>query len=173
MATSNFYNKNANSIFAVEIEDEWDYDDIKSNLKSIFENSKYSFLVLDESEKNYNRSYPGFAIGSLYTHVEVHGIEATINIIPIIRSGYYSGINLDWELEIETDYDMLNSVDDLTESMSIFNKSNKKYFDLFVSKCKSTKEEMIEYVEKIYSEYSIPLGVTAIFSNGETIYHKI
>ncbi len=34
MSTPNFYNKNASRIFANECEEEWDYEDLKSNLNS-------------------------------------------------------------------------------------------------------------------------------------------
>jgi hypothetical protein len=33
--------------------------------------------------------------------------------------------------------------------------------------------ELVEVTEKIFSDYSDKLGVTAQFSNGETIYHKV
>ena len=36
MATSNFHNVNASHIFAVQLEDEWDYQDLVSNLESEF-----------------------------------------------------------------------------------------------------------------------------------------
>jgi DNA-directed RNA polymerase subunit F len=36
-----------------------------------------------------------------------------------------------------------------------------------------TAEELIEVVEEFYKQNSMPLGVTARFSNGETIYSKI
>jgi hypothetical protein len=34
-------------------------------------------------------------------------------------------------------------------------------------------DEYIEFIENIFEQYSDKLGVTAQFSNGETIYHKI
>jgi hypothetical protein len=33
--------------------------------------------------------------------------------------------------------------------------------------------DYIEFIEDIFEKYSQPLGVTARFSNGETIYHAI
>jgi hypothetical protein len=165
MATSNFYNKNANSIFAAEIENEWDYDDLKLNLNSELKNTNHRYCSIDEYEKDYNRSYPGLVLGCLYKPVIVKDAEATINVNVIVRSGYYSGVNLDWELQIETNYDTVESVDDLTDDMSIFSELTEEEYDSFISECEDTKEELIECVEKIYTQYTTPLGVTARFSN--------
>ena len=33
--------------------------------------------------------------------------------------------------------------------------------------------QFVEVTEKIFTDYSMKLGVTAQFSNGETIYHKV
>jgi len=174
MATGNFYNRNANSIFAIEIENDWDYDDLKDNLKSIFKNNHlYSWFSKDDVEPNYNRSYPGTLLGTLYEDVDVSGLKANINVDIIIRSGYYSGVNLDWDLEIEVGYDTLQSVDDITIDMICEDEFERQYFESFKKECENVKERMIEYIEKVYSENSIALGVTARFSNGETIYHKL
>ena len=35
------------------------------------------------------------------------------------------------------------------------------------------KNEIVKEIESVFKDYSDPLGVTAQFSNGETIYHKI
>jgi hypothetical protein len=40
-------------------------------------------------------------------------------------------------------------------------------------KAEKLKNEIVEKLESIYSDYSMKLGVTARFSNGETIYHSI
>jgi hypothetical protein len=40
-------------------------------------------------------------------------------------------------------------------------------------KAEELQNEIVEEVEKIFSMYSEKLGVTARFSNGETIYHKV
>jgi DNA-directed RNA polymerase subunit F len=45
-----------------------------------------------------------------------------------------------------------------------------KHAERFAS---NTAEKLIEAVEEFYKQNSMPLGVTARFSNGETIYSKI
>ena len=40
MATSNFHNVNATHIFACSLENEWDYEDLVSNLESELNNHK-------------------------------------------------------------------------------------------------------------------------------------
>jgi len=40
-------------------------------------------------------------------------------------------------------------------------------------KAEKLKDEIVEKLEAIYNDYSMKLGVTAQFSNGETIYHKV
>ena len=55
MATSNFHNVNATNIFAVQLEDEWEYQDLVSNLESEFNtNLDYS----DYSKSDPRRSWP-------------------------------------------------------------------------------------------------------------------
>jgi len=40
-------------------------------------------------------------------------------------------------------------------------------------KAEKLKNEIVEQLESIYNNYSDRYGVTAVFSNGETIYHKL
>ena len=35
------------------------------------------------------------------------------------------------------------------------------------------KNEIVDELESLYNDYSEKYGVTAVFSNGETIYHKL
>jgi len=47
------------------------------------------------------------------------------------------------------------------------------YAKLAEKKAEKLRNEIVEKLEAIYNDYSDKLGVTAQFSNGETIYHKI
>ena len=93
-------------------------------------------------------------MGSFSNSVVVGEDEVEIYITPVIRSGYYEGVNLDWHIRL-----YVNGYDDDTyaDDANVLRISN----------------EYIEFIEDIYSQYSEPLGVTAQFSNGETIYHTI
>ena len=153
MATSNFHNVNATNIFAVQLEDEWAYDDLVSNLESEF--SKYSDYYDDgKSDPNELSSFPSKSLGSFSNMVTIEDDTVEIYLTPVIRSGYYEGCNLDWHIR----YYVNGSEDDTySDDANILRISN----------------EYIEFIEDIYSQYSEPLGVTARFSNGETIYHPI
>lgn len=153
MATSNFHNVNATHIFAVQLEDEWAYDDLVDNLESEF--SKHSdYYDYGKSDPNELRSFPSKSLGSFSNSVTIGDDEVEIYITPVIRSGYYEGVNLDWHIRL-----YVNGYDDDTyaDDANVLRISN----------------EYVDFIETIYSQYSEPLGVTARFSNGETIYHKV
>ncbi len=153
MATSNFHNVNATHIFAVQLEDEWAYEDLVYNLESEF-NIHNDYSDYGKTDPDELRSYPSRSLGSFSDSLTIGEDEVEIYITPVIRSGYYEGCNLDWHIRL-----YVNGYEDDT------------YADdanvLRISK------EYIEFIENIYSQYSEPLGVTARFSNGETIYHKV
>jgi hypothetical protein len=153
MATSNFHNVNATHIFAVQLEDEWSYDDLVSNLESEFKTHKdyYDYGKIDPYEL---RSFPSKSLGSFSNSLTIGEDEIEVYITPVIRSGYYEGCNLDWHIRC-----YVNGYED--------------YELEYTTKVKSLINEYVDFIENIYSQYSEPLGVTARFSNGETIYHKV
>ena len=153
MATSNFHNVNATHIFAVQLEDEWAYEDLVYNLESEF-NIHNDYSDYGKSDPNELRSFPSRSLGSFSDSLTIGDDEVEIYITPVIRSGYYEGCNLDWHMRL-----YVNGYEDDTyaDDANVLRISN----------------EYIEFIENIYSQYSEPLGVTARFSNGETIYHKV
>ena len=153
MATSNFHNVNASHIFAVQLEDEWAYDDLVENLESEF--SKHSdYYDYGKSDPNELRSFPSKSLGSFSNSITIEDDEVEIYITPVIRSGYYEGVNLDWHIRL-----YVNGSEDDT------------YAD--DARVSVIADEYIEFIENIFEQYSDKLGVTAQFSNGETIYHKV
>ena len=152
MATSNFHNVNASHIFAVDLQDEYEYDDLIDNVKySLKETGEFNLLT--KSDPNELRSYPSTSIGSLDTYVEdADGNGICITITAVVRSGYYEGVNLDWHCHFE---EYGENVEHLLPQAEI------------------EKNRLVEMVEYVFAEFSTPLGVTAQFSNGETIYHPI
>ena len=153
MATSNFHNVNATHIFAVQLEDEWAYDDLVENLESEF--SKHSdYYDYGKSDPNELRSFPSKSLGSFSKSITIEDDEVEIYITPVIRSGYYEGVNLDWHIRL-----YVNGYDDDTYSDD--------------ARVSVIANDYIECIEDIFEQYSQPLGVTARFSNGETIYHAI
>jgi hypothetical protein len=153
MATSNFHNVNATHIFAVQLEDEWAYEDLVYNLESEF-NIHNDYSDYGKSDPDELRSFPSRSLGSFSDSLTIGDDEVEIYITPVIRSGYYEGCNLDWHIRL-----YVNGYEDDTyaDDANVLRISN----------------EYIEFIENIYSQYSEPLGVTARFSNGETIYHKV
>ena len=153
MATSNFHNVNATHIFAVQLEDEWAYEDLVYNLESEF-NIHNDYSDYGKTDPNELRSFPSRSLGSFSDSLTIGDDEVEVFITPVIRSGYYEGCNLDWHIRL-----YVNGYEDDTyaDDANVLRISN----------------EYIEFIEDIYSQYSEPLGVTARFSNGETIYHTI
>jgi hypothetical protein len=153
MATSNFHNVNATHIFAVQLEDEWAYEDLVYNLESEFDiHNDYSDY--GKSDPHELRSYPSRSLGSFSDSLTIGEDEVEIFVTPVIRSGYYEGCNLDWHIKL-----YVNGYEDDTyaDNADVLRISN----------------EYVEFIEDVFQKYSEPLGVTARFSNGETIYHKV
>lgn len=153
MATSNFHNVNATHIFAVQLEDEWAYEDLVYNLESEF-NIHNDYSDYGKTDPDELRSFPSRSLGSFSDSLTIGDDEVEIYITPVIRSGYYEGCNLDWHIRL-----YVNGYEDDTyaDNADVLRISN----------------EYVDFIETIYSQYSEPLGVTARFSNGETIYHKV
>jgi hypothetical protein len=153
MATSNFHNVNASHIFAVELQDEWEYQDLISNLESEF-NTNLDYSDYSKSDPNELRSFPSKSVGSFSNSIEIGEDEVEVYVTPVIRSGYYEGCNLDWHVR----YYVNGSEDETYESHPNIQTLVSVY---------------VNFIENVYEQYSQPLGVTARFSNGETIYHPI
>jgi hypothetical protein len=153
MATSNFHNVNASHIFACSLENEWDYEDLVSNLESELNNHK-DYYDYGKSDPYELRSFPSRSLGSFSNSITIEDDEVEIYVTPVIRSGYYMGCNLDWHVRL-----YVNGYEDDT------------YAD--DARVGVIADEYIEFIENIFEQYSDKLGVTAQFSNGETIYHKI
>lgn len=151
MATSNFHNVNASYIFSVVLEDTYEYDDLISNLESEF-NLHSDYSTVGKSDPNDLRSYPSTSIGGFSNSVMVGDDEVSVFVTPVIRSAYYDGCNLDWHVRY-----YVNGYED------------DSYYDN--SEIQSLVYGYVDFIESVFSQYTQPLGVTAEFSNGETIYH--
>ena len=197
MGTSNFYNKNASSIFAVsfshEDEDgefhdysEFEYDDLKSNLlyeleKFNADKSNIEFLADYGTDRDDNRTFPSKVLGTLRVcKLYSNGVEVMIRLVPLIRSGYYEGVNLDWCIQFDICCDSFIDDDLDIEYISQtleYDGYSKKMADyksgLILSWVEKTKDDMVEKLENIYKMYSDAYRVAARFSNGETMYEKV
>lgn len=146
MSTPNFNKKNASKYYAVELQDEYDYDVLKENLHFEFQDTA------DFWENN--------GEGKVVAQIVkcFNNWEITFNII--IRSGYYDGANLDWDV-------IVKDTRDYTEYY--YGDYEEKELPQCVNNWITSK---IKKVEKIFAQYSTPLVCKGIFSNGEAIYEK-
>ena len=197
MGASNFYNKNASNIFAVllnyeqpltddegnELEEtetvspeSWEYDDFKSNftyeMKERFGND-----FVKGGADDHDRNYHGTALGRVMIDKDYMGVTLEIELTAMLRSAYYEGANLDWELTFYVDgYEHDDLVGALEEweyqASKDFNlglvRANKNKVERWLSQTKDSMVERLETLFKEHSEHS--LRVVGRFSNGETIY---
>ena len=175
MATSNFHNVNASAIFAVPLEHEFDYEDLVCNLESELSNNP-DYVDYGKTDKNELRSFPSRTLGSIRKYHQYKDFYVEVCVTPVIRSGYYSGCNLDWNVAYSINGDTYD-IDELENGIG-YNTALpiskiKVYSSLAEKKAEKLKNDIVEKLEAIYNNYSDRYGVTAVFSNGETIYHKL
>jgi len=175
MATSNFHNVNASHIFACSLENEWDYEDLVCNLESELNNHK-DYSDYGKTDPYELRSFPSRSLGSFSNSVTIEDDEVEVYVTPVIRSGYYSGVNLDWNVDYAINGDIYD-IDELENGIG-YNTALpiskiKVYSSLAEKKAEKLKNDIVEKLEALYNNYSDRYGVTAVFSNGETIYHKL
>ena len=173
MGTSNFYSK-SKIIFAVELETEFCFDDLRDNVTVELNQSKnYSHKQKDD----YDRNYHGTSIGTLSLSCP-YKFDVSIEIKCYIRYAYYEGCNLDYEINYaahQCDYD---NIQDLIKDAYYYSDYENNGMTKLQSKnlekwLISGTEQLINEVEKIFTDYSEPLNKVATFSNGETIYKKV
>lgn len=190
MATANFYNKNASNIYAILQENEYDgsiYDDVKDNISNDLEAyAKNSEAYTKNSEAYSVHSNNYYEDASLIEVVsitdDIAGIPLFIDIEILMRSGYYTGANLDYEIK----YSVGNvEIDDLSEAFETFydvatwdygmNKGLAKIQAKNAAKrLEAMSNELVENVEKILKENCTHiLQVSERFSNGETWYSEV
>lgn len=191
MATRNFYTKNANDVYAfgMEAEDCFDYDDSIDRIKEAGV-SRYGFEETsgDDGDRTYCGEYilnKDFGCRDFYNS----DLSVNINIIILARSGYYSGYNLDFELEVSNDYydsyklgdyyseeDLIEAMaDEFVEDCDVYNKGLRKCFEKrYKAFLEDFIDEAIKYANNVLKnlceeEYSL-IGTA---SNGEGFYQKV
>jgi len=171
MATNNFHNVNASKIFACEIEEDYEYDDLVLNLSSSFDHLNFEEFDPNYSPSDELRSFPARTLGRVTSPIKIYGglhVYAEVEII--IRSGYYAGVNLDWKINYICD-DKHDSVEDIDFEWLFENKHN-NYKSWITSFLENQANMLVEEVERIYEEYTTPLRTIAVASNGEAFYEK-
>jgi len=109
MATGNFYKVNTDYIYAISDNDYIDIEDIAYTLQEEYRKYDVDFDVDFDIESDYdNRSYPTSSLGSITSYVSTKDCQIGISINSFLRSGYYSGACLDYEVTISTDNDVIS-----------------------------------------------------------------
>jgi len=184
MGTSNFHNEEASRIFAVECNDEYTYSDTVSNLKYEFESvaKEHKLNFSDDTDISIGselRSFPARSIGYFYKNVSFLCLDIDVTFIPMARSGYYEGFNLDYEVRFElegTEYESIECLVEVVEEYPEDYGLNAGLLAIHSASLTNNIEEaettLRELTEQLFTDYSDPLVVVAQFSNDETIYEK-
>lgn len=201
MGTSNFHNVNARNIYAVlmnyeqpvldddgeetdEMEDHapesWECEEfidmLKDDAKELAPTKGFSYHHTCDTDPHELRSYNSIPLFQFYKNKKFGDIDVTVNINCVVRVAYYEGANLDWYITYDACDVNMDEVDFLADA--------EWYSDMPAGmikiQCKNAErfaynmtEELIEIVEEFFKQKSMPLAVTARFSNGETHYAKI
>jgi hypothetical protein len=123
------------------------------------------------------RSYGSTPLFQLYHSKDFGDVTVQVNINCVARHAYYEGASLDWYVTctMGNETELIDDMDyEINEWMSYMNAGlrtiQSRNTEAWVT---SIKDSLIETVEKIFTENSMPLAVTARFSNGETHYAKV
>lgn len=201
MGTSNFHNINARNVYAVlmnyeapvvdeegnetdELEyhtpDTWEVDDficlIKEDAEELADKSNFSYHGTIDPDPHELRSYSSIPLFQFFRHRKFGDIGVSVNINCVARVGYYEGANLDWYVTYnicgdDTDeIDFLSSMQHYSYMPAGMIKIQAKNAELWAA---MITDELIDATEEFFKKNSMPLGVTARFSNGETVYSKI
>ena len=201
MGTSNFHNVNARNVYAVMmnyeqpvLDDNGDETDVMENrtpeyweceefMNMLKEDAMelaplkgFSYHHTCDTDPHELNSYSSIPLFQFYKNKKFGDVDVTVNINCVVRVAYYEGGNLDWYMtfdicgnniyEIEF-YSDIEWHSDMPAGMRRIQCKNAERF------ASNTEDELIEVVEDFFKQNSMPLGVTARFSNGETHYSKI
>lgn len=193
MSTCNYYSKNAKKIYVAIEEDENDFDfyDVKTDVENV---GRENFPYKDDSW-NEQMDARNICLGENYREFSnyLFGLSFTRRICA--RSGYYQGINLDYEIKVSDCYggeyylSEYDDVDDLAEdivnqieeSMDWFGYRNKWNKGLLKMQRKNIIKHFAQFIENevdicedVCDKCSeMKLRVVGRFSNGGAVYEKI
>lgn len=207
MGTNNFYKKNAKNYYAVLMNDDYNdedyyceyaYDDFKEvlndTLKQEFKDNYYKHKEIIA----FSNPCSGSELGEIKVLNTTHDkskysdyYELYIYIYPVIRSGYYEGANLDYNITFEficedksskygnsisfnnNDFIADLSIDEIIIQITKTIKDNIKYNKRLIKKINKEFYNTIDKLEKIYSQLSTPLIKIGGFSDGTAIYKAL
>ena len=181
--TGNFYKTNATHYFAIGEGDDGDeahYEDSKANILSELKGKGYVEAPERQQLQQDNRSFPGAALANKEVDKKFGDNTCTITLTAVIRSGYYQGANLDWEISYNYGGESVEALDeDDVKNEFTYNAEDEEKAKLEKEAEKAYKwmeaeaSKLTTELEDIYEENTMALAVTARFSSGETHYGKV
>ena len=151
--------------------------DLKSYVRELAEQkASKGIQYSDEDGSDNDRNYCGHDLFSYRMSKWYGDIEIEVQIVAKMVSAYYEGASLDFDVTVfdgdhfsDSDDAILYAFDqsDMKEGMKVI---QQRHAERWVDKA---KDQLIELVEQVFEQVSMPLKVVGTFSNGETIYEKL
>jgi hypothetical protein len=169
MATNNFYKKNASYFYVIDNEegnfDIWEFieDDILNDL------AKLGYEDIRNENKWDERDSKIIAEKRFYED------DIEVKLYVIIRAGYYSGANLDWDFEIiDNEGNEIKCGDYYENDFYDYIEDRKEKNEMKKQQKRIVKKlhKEIDKLEKMFAKITTPYIKIGQFSNGEAIYQK-
>lgn len=156
----------------------YEIDDFIENMKYEAEELKHKTIKYYkdcDSDPHELRSFVSTPLFQYYSSKTFGDMPVTVSINCVIRHGYYEGGNLDWYITYDLSNYKGNEIDfkqdfidcsGMPEGMRVIQSRNAERW------AQKITDELVEIVEELFTKQSMPLVVTARFSNGETHYSK-
>jgi hypothetical protein len=175
-----------------EAPESYEYDEFKDYIREVAKEKETALDYYEESGSDNDRNYCATDLFSFRTSKSYGDIEVELKITGQIVSAYHEGASLDYRLEIYnggewsevSDGYYKTTVEDIVDSLfeaqykeHTYSSMNKGLRKMILPKAVSWAEQetqkMIGLIEEVFTQVSMPLVVTAQFSNGETFYEKV
>jgi hypothetical protein len=166
MMIENFHPKNANYIFAVELQNEEAYNELIDNLRNDLEEKRYRKIAYYE-----NRNHTSKIVAFKNKYNVIEGVEFGITLNAVVRSRHYGGVILDWAVEIHDGYLMMDgiNIEEIEERFDYLIQGRGVGHIIQAKKIRKMlvrmKDKLVAELEEVYKQYSEPLVVSARFSN--------
>lgn len=184
MSTPNFKIWNANKYYVVndtEHNIDWLKEDFSNNIPK-----EYQMDTRTNFADDHDRYYCSSPCEKQFVKFfKFGGVNVEVGLIPVLRSGYYSGANWDYlkyivlERDWENDYDIEEEI--CEENVSLFCRNafdNRGFAKIIAPKIYNKIAETIDELDDKFSELAerfsdMKLGCVGVFSNGEAIYERV
>lgn len=178
MSTPNFSLKNTSKYFVIEINNDFDYEIEKENIQDYL--SEHGYDIDEYTPKDDNRSYPSRVIASKTITKQYCNYPIDVEILIVVRAGYYAHMNLDYSIKINGFIDSFIDEIPLKEWLI----EDFEYLDYSKGFSTIQAKNVLNFIEKSinilkkeaefhFSKLSQPYKCIAVFSNGEALYEKV